>query len=260
MNKKTYQFLMDLTHNPFYASLLKRTAESRASRWIIPSFSNIFAVNKEESAKEIGQFTSLQDFFTRRLKEGSRPVSMLEKSFVSPVDGTLTAVGEISETQTFEVKGKIHDLHTLLRRKDKIERYSGGSFGIFYLSPSEYHRIHSPAAGKVISRWALGEFSEPVNDLAFQFGVQPLASNYRLITELETSAGRIAVVKVGALNVNSVHYTHVNNELAKGEDFAYFGFGSSVVLLFEPQMVKWTAEINAFLRQGEAIGFSKMHH
>ncbi|SDN44874.1 archaetidylserine decarboxylase [Alkalicoccus daliensis] len=257
MKKKTYQLLMDLTHNPLYASVLKRSVESRLSRWIVPSFAKTFKINEEEAEKQINDFYSLQDFFTRHLKEGSRPVSMLEKAVVSPVDGSMTAAGEISPAQTFEVKGMIHDLHTLLRRPDKITRYAGGSYGIFYLSPREYHRIHAPVSGKVISRWALGEFSEPVNDLAFQFGVQPLSSNYRLITEIQTETGKVAVVKIGALNVNSVHYAHLHDEMQKGEEFAYFGFGSTVILLFEPGMIKWTKEQGSVLKQGEAFCFLK---
>jgi phosphatidylserine decarboxylase len=257
MKKETYRLLMDLSHNPFYAFLLKKMAESGASRYLITSFADTFNINKAELAEELKQYGSLQEFFMRELKPGSRPVSQLEKSVVSPVDGVLTACGELTADDHFSVKGKEHSLASLLRIEKKVEKYAGGTYGVFYLSPKEYHRIHSPAEGIVTARWALGDYSEPVNDLAFQFGIQPLASNYRLITEMDTPGGRLAVVKVGALNVNSVHYTHTRRELTKGEEFASFGFGSSVILLAEPGVMKWSREEGDFLKQGEAAGFFK---
>jgi phosphatidylserine decarboxylase len=254
MKKETYRLIMDLTHNPFYTSVLKGFASSSLSKPFIRRFSNTYGINIAEAEKPIGEYKTLQEFFSRSLKESSRPVSPINNSVASPVDGDLTAAGNIDAYDTFLVKGKVHDLYTLLRREDKVKRYSGGDFGVFYLSPQDYHRIHSPLDGEVISRWALGEYSEPVNSLAFKFGVQPLASNYRLITEIYTSFGYVCIVKVGALNVNSVKYTHLSRMLEKGEEFASFGFGSSVIVLFEPGSIEINKQEGSFLRQGEVFG------
>ncbi|WP_147802975.1 archaetidylserine decarboxylase [Alkalicoccus halolimnae] len=256
MKKETYRLIMDLTHNPFYTSVLKGFASSCWSKPFIRRFSNTYGINIAEAGKPIEEYKTLQEFFSRSLKENSRPVSPVKNSVVSPVDGYLTAAGNIEAQDTFTVKGKVHDLYTLLRREDKVNRYSGGTFGVFYLSPQDYHRIHSPLDGKVISRWALGEYSEPVNSLAFKFGVQPLASNYRLITEISTAFGYVCIVKVGALNVNSVYYTHLNSQVEKGEEFAGFSFGSSVIVLFEPGRIALNKEEGAFLRQGEVFGLT----
>ncbi|PRO65067.1 archaetidylserine decarboxylase [Alkalicoccus urumqiensis] len=257
MKKTTYQLLMDLTHQPLYTAILKRSAASPLSRWLIPSFAKTYQIPLAEAEKPWRDYASLQEFFSRRLHE-PRPVTGISQACASPVDGAVTAVGTLDEDVQFSVKGKVHDIQTLLSVSDSVSRYSGGAFIVLYLAPSDYHRIHAPLTGSVVRRYALGEYSEPVNDLGLRFGIQPLASNYRLITELETAAGRCAVVKVGALNVNTVEYTHMEDSLVKGGEFARFAFGSTVILLFEPERMSWKVNEGDHVKQGETIGhFSK---
>ncbi|MDV2887664.1 phosphatidylserine decarboxylase, partial [Alkalihalophilus pseudofirmus] len=98
---------------------------------------------------------------------------------------------------------------------------------------SHYHRIHSPVDGTVTKQWTLGRKSYPVNKWGIKYGVRTLAKNYRVITEVKTVTGHVAIVKVGAMFVNSIETTYKGSELVKGKEMAYFTFGSTVVLLFE---------------------------
>ncbi|NJP36530.1 phosphatidylserine decarboxylase [Alkalicoccus luteus] len=253
MNKQLYTAMLELTHNPLYAKVLQSFVRSRASSLLIPGFIKTFQVDMADYLEDPGSYRSLQEFFTRHTLEGTRPVTMLEKTIASPVDGVLTASGSLRGDGHFYVKGVRHSLETMLAVTGAGERYQNGSFAVFYLSPKEYHRIHAPSSGRVLKRWAAGEYSEPVNDMAFLLGRTPLADNYRLMTEMEGEAGRFITAKVGALNVNSVMPSSLQDSFEKGEEMAAFGFGSSVVLLYDRPDVRWKKEAGTFVRQGEAI-------
>lgn len=183
--------------------------------------------------KELAEFSTLHELFTRRLKPGARPVHDAPKAVVSPVDGVIEDIGVIQENSEMEVKGKIYSVAEMLGDHEILGKYVNGKYIILYLSPSNYHRIHSPATGMVTKQWVLGRKSYPVNRLGLKYGVRPLAKNYRVITELKTDYGYLTIVKVGAMFVNSIEITHGGAEIKKGDEMAYFSFGSTVVLLFE---------------------------
>lgn len=249
--------MLELTHNPLYTVLLKRFSQGKLSRRVIPSFSKAFNINEEEIEKHVSQFESLSDFFSRKLKEGSREISESARDIVSPVDGVLTEAGKITKDKSFFVKGHRHSLKTMLGLDTSVKRFAEGDYCVLYLSPKDYHRIHSPCKGKITGRWALGKYSHPVNALGFRFGKEPLATNYRLITELKHDEKHVALVKVGALNVNSVHPVHVEESIDKGDDMAYFSFGSTVVLVFERNSVRFHERVlqgELTVKQGETIG------
>ena len=147
----------------------------------------------------------------------------------------------------------------MLGDNDVLQKYIGGVYVLLYLSPSHYHRIHAPVTGEVVKRWSLGKNSYPVNQLGMKYGKAPLSKNYRLITELKTDVGSVAVVKVGAMFVNSIEITNESSRLRKGEEFSYFSFGSTIVLLFEKDTFKVNADLNPHseVKYGEFIG--EMH-
>ncbi|MCE7794161.1 phosphatidylserine decarboxylase [Salipaludibacillus sp. CUR1] len=258
MKKEFYRLMLGLTNNSFYNSIIKEFTNKRVSKILIPSFSKTFGINAEELARPYSDYKSLSDFFSRELKEGARQLSEMENDVVSPVDGVISEAGTVTEDMSFPVKGKKHSLKTMLGLEEAVNRYAGGEYCVFYLSPKDYHRIHAPYYGTVLRRWALGKYSEPVNALGFHFGKEPLATNYRLVTEMKHDGGRMAIVKVGALNVNSIHPVHVDKAVVeKGREMAYFSFGSSVVLLFEPGTVAIKEELKGKVtpvKQGETIG------
>lgn len=257
MKKNLYKLMLELTHNRMYSNSIRKFTQLKVSKWIIPSFARTFNINEEEMAINLKGYASLNDFFSRKLKEGSRTVSSSVQEIASPVDGVVKDVGQITEDKQFHVKGKAHSLQTMLGLDSAVERFKNAEYCVLYLSPKDYHRIHSPCQGNVNKRWALGTYSEPVNAMGLHYGKEPLATNYRLITELTHRDRHVAIIKVGALNVNSVHPSHQENSLEKGEEMAFFSFGSTVILLFEANSMVFNKSMmhgETVVKQGESIG------
>ncbi len=204
--------------------------------------------------KSIKQYSHLHELFIRNLKEGARPVDSSSRAFVSPVDGVVAQYGVLENETLFHVKGQTYNIEEMLGSKEASKPYLNGRYFILYLSPSHYHRIHSPVAGSIIRQWQLGGKSYPVNELGLRYGKKPLSRNYRLITELEVSQRQLALVKVGAMNVNTIEVTHSDNELQKGDEIGYFSFGSTVVLLCEHGLIQdVSVHENAEVKVGQKI-------
>lgn len=206
--------------------------------------------------KQLHEFSTLHDLFIRQLKKGARKIDQHSKSVVSPVDAVIEDIGIIKETSEMEVKGKIYSVVEMLGDPLSVQKYLNGTYIILYLSPSHYHRIHSPVAGKVVKQWSLGSKSYPVNKWGLKYGKKTLSKNYRVITEVKTDFGMAAIVKVGAMFVNSIELIHTGEHLKKGEEMAYFSFGSTVILLFEKGSFQINSLINTphEIKIGEKIG------
>ncbi|MFL6558568.1 MAG: phosphatidylserine decarboxylase, partial [Bacillus sp. (in: firmicutes)] len=202
------------------------------------------------------EYPTLHDLFVRTLKKDAREIDKSEDAVVSPVDAVIEDVGPINESSEILVKGKIYSIQEMLGDNELLAKYINGTYMILYLSPSHYHRIHSPINGMVTKQWKLGSKSYPVNKLGLKYGVRTLAKNYRVITEVKTNYGHVAIVKVGAMFVNSIETTHKGERLEKGGEMAYFSFGSTVVLLFEKDIFQMEATLYTpkEIKVGEKIG------
>ncbi len=233
-----YRLMIELTNGRLSSFLLRKFATSRISRLIIPSFVKTYKINLAETEKSLGDYPTLHDLFVRKLKQDARLTDAHPLSIVSPVDGVIEDMGEISNTNEITVKEKTYSIAEMLGNEAVFNKYIEGFYMIIYLSPSNYHRIHSPANGEIVNSWKLGTKSYPVNKLGLRFGNRPLSKNYRRITEIKNEHGHLAVVKVGAMFVNSIEIVHEGEKITKGEELAYFTFGSTVVLLFEKGMFK----------------------
>lgn len=259
VKEKLYQSLIELTNGRWTSSLLRKFANSKVSRRIVPSFAKQYKINLDEMERPIHEYTSLHDFFTRALMQGAREINGDEGTVVSPVDAVLEDSGVIQEDSTFKVKGKVYSVEEMLGSAKETEKYLGGRYMVLYLSPSHYHRIHSPVDGMVTRMYTLGQKSYPVNKWGMTLGKHPLSKNYREITEVRHPGGFLSVVKVGAMFVNSIERTHSGDTLYKGEEIGYFSFGSTVVLLFEKET--FSPSIIGNLPQpvhvGETIGYIK---
>lgn len=115
----------------------------------------------------------------------SRPIDREFNSIISPVDATIETFGDITGDGLFYVKQKTYTLQDMLGSEKIASSFQNGKYIILYLSPAEYHRIHSPVDGKVLSQYSLGEKSYPVNKWGLQYGKQTISGNYRMLTELE---------------------------------------------------------------------------
>lgn len=256
MFQSIYRLLIELTNGKWTSAILHKFAKSNSSKRIIPSFAKTYNINQEEMEKPIGEYENLHQFFIRNLKEGARRIDEDPMSVVSPVDSVIEEVGQIAADKTILVKGKVYSISEMLGSDEAMARYEQGTYMIFYLSPSHYHQIHSPVTGEVINQWTLGLKSYPVNKMGLKYGNYPLSKNYRKITEIRHQAGMAAVIKVGAMFVNSIETTHDGQKVDKGEQMAYFTFGSTVVLLFEKDSINLVPQITPpyHIKYGEKIG------
>ncbi|KXG11359.1 Phosphatidylserine decarboxylase proenzyme [Anoxybacillus sp. P3H1B] len=259
MLKWLYRFMIELTNHAVSSKFIAFFTKSRLSAWLIPSYAKIYRINQEEMEKSLNHYKTLQQLFIRKLKEGARPIDEAEDSIISPVDAVIEDIGIISEQKDITVKGKQYSIPEMLGSDALAEKYLNGLFVILYLSPSHYHRIHSPISGVVTRQWSLGAKSYPVNRLGLKYGRRPLSKNYRMITEVNSDGKHVAIVKVGAMFVNSIELTHPHDQLIKGQEMAYFSFGSTVVLLFEKDSVEIDSRMTVpmAIKVGERIGFWK---
>ncbi|GAX88680.1 archaetidylserine decarboxylase [Effusibacillus lacus] len=248
-------------------------AKSPVSRFLIPFYARFFQVDLEEAEKPIGEYQSLTEFFTRRLRAGARPVAAGEDILTAPVDGVVSQFGLIQEGTLLQAKGVTYSLEQLLGDARKAESYEGGMYLTIYLSPRDYHRIHTCLKGTVSGYSYIPGSLYPVNPLGVRNVPGLFARNERLTTYLTSPFGEYAIVKVGATIVGSVQVvydkklsTNVRNGqpahetvngplLEKGDELGLFRFGSTVVCLFQPGMAKLDPlQEGQFVRMGERIG------
>ncbi|MEK4230077.1 phosphatidylserine decarboxylase [Solibacillus sp. FSL H8-0538] len=256
MKEKVYQSLIELTNGETSSKLLQAVAQSTFSKKFIRSYSKVYGINIEEVSNKIDSFSSLHDFFVRTLKQEARTIAQGHNVFASPVDGKVEAYGDIVDGMTFYVKNKPYSLLDLLGSEVQSARYRDGKFIVFYLSPADYHRIHSPIDAHVVRQYILGQKSYPVNQWGLAYGKKPISQNYRMISEIEYAENTLAAfIKVGATFVNSIKLTNTTEQWNKGDEVGYFSFGSTVVMLFEPQSVTFSKNVKqgCAIRMGEAF-------
>ncbi|TDB48636.1 MULTISPECIES: archaetidylserine decarboxylase [Bacillaceae] len=247
---------------------------SSISRRIIKPYSKIYRINLDEMDQPLDSYPNFTAFFTRTLKAEARQVAANPYTLASPVDGKVAEYGDIKEGTLIQAKGIDYRVEQLLGcTKEEAEKFDGGTFLTIYLSPSDYHRIHMPLAGEVTKATYIPGRLFPVNRIGVEHVPGLFTKNERLVTYIDTKAGQVALVKVGAFIVGSVqvpygnHTTNVkygkyyttsvsNAFYEKGEEVGLFEFGSTVVLLFEKDKVKLakTLQNGTKLKYGEAIG------
>lgn len=254
--QKGYRLFIELSNRKLLSLFLKKFTTSGASRFLIPSFIKLYQINIQEMEKELEEYRTLHELFVRRLREGSREVDSAPDSVVSPVDSVAENGGGISRNLTVTVKGLTYSISEMVGGEEAAQKYEGGYYLILYLSPSHYHRIHSPVSGKVVSQWELGSRSYPVNKWGLRYGKHPLSKNYRVISEIKSGDNTVAVIKVGAMNINTIEWTADREEVKKGQELGYFSFGSTVVLLFEKDsfIPDGTLSLPKEVKVGERLG------
>ncbi len=208
-------------------------------------------IDLSESEKEAGQYHSLNDFFTRRLKEGIHTFDLADNDICSTADGRLSEFGKIREGTLIQAKGRHFGVAEFLDSGREAQRFDGGHFVTVYLSPSDYHRVHVPIAGVVDGVSYIPGHLFPVNPLAVGHIDKLFAVNERLIVYLNTDIGRVAVVMVGATCVGRMSLSFgdlkTNQSFRKRKDYndydgielqtcaemGMFNLGSTVVVLIE---------------------------
>ncbi|HEU4779478.1 MAG TPA: archaetidylserine decarboxylase [Steroidobacteraceae bacterium] len=223
-------------------------------------------------------YASFNEFFTRALRPGTRPLDVDPKAIVSPVDGTVSEAGALNADRLLQAKGHEYSLRALLAGNAAWERtFAGGTFATIYLAPYNYHRIHMALAGELREAFYVPGDLFSVNRTTAQLVPGLFSRNERVFCGFDAGGMPWAIILVGALNVGSMATVWhgdvtprkvrdltalpVNDvlapvELAKGEEMARFNMGSTVILLFPPGAAQWDAKLEAgtTLRMGERIG------
>jgi len=244
---------------------------------LITMFIKSYNINMAEAKhKNARDFKTFNDFFTRELEDGARPINSDDNSLCYPVDGAISQQGDIVEGQLIQAKGFNYSLTSLLGGDSKTaEPFQGGKFSCIYLAPKDYHRIHMPIAA------TLREMIYVPGDL---FSVNPLtannvpnlfARNERVVTIFDTEHGAMAMVLVGATIVASIETTWAGTitppagkdifrwqypaegntaiKFNKGDEMGRFKLGSTVVSTFAADMIEFNkqAKSETITRLGE---------
>ncbi|MBX7116463.1 MAG: archaetidylserine decarboxylase [Myxococcaceae bacterium] len=277
MRDETFMTLMRLLPRSAVSTTVGRLTRvpvpSSVHQMAMRAFVRSYQVNMDEAEGGIENYPTFAQFFTRRLKPGARTIDADPNVVASPVDGTVSEVGEIHDGQCVQAKGVYFPVGELLGDHADARVFEGGQYATLYLAPRDYHRIHSPLEGKITGyRYLPGEFW-PVNPASVRLKDALFAINERLVTWLDTAWGKVAVVAVGATCVSRIHMsydaivTHTGNPrksrtyerpiaVEKGGELGMFEMGSTVILLFEPGRVKWDSSLvsGTKLLLGQRIG------
>ena len=256
------------------AGLVASAEWGALTTWIIQRFVKRYNVNMSEAAHaDPAHYKSFNEFFTRPLKDGARPLASSE--WICPVDGAISQCGAIEHDQIFQAKGHHYSTRALVGGDATLAaQFQNGQFATLYLSPRDYHRIHMPIAGKLLRMIHVPGDLFSVNPTTAR-GVPGLfARNERVVCEFETEKGPMVLVLVGATIVGSMatvwhgqvnpprpgtvrewRYDTNNVHLQKGEEMGRFLLGSTVVMLFPENSIQLPADWASTrpLQMGEAM-------
>ena len=230
------RILLSLLINPTVSKFGGFLMDSGISRFLIPSFirSNNICLDEYKDEK----YKSFNDFFTRKLKEGARPISTDMSEVIAPGDGKLTAY-PITGDSVFMIKDSLYDVSGLLQDRQLANEFIGGTCLIFRLMPDDYHRYCYIDDGEVISSKKIKGVLHTVRPIVLQ-QYNIYTQNAREYEVLQTkNFGKVIQMEVGALFVGRI-VNHVRNGTFKrGEEKGMFEFGgSTVVMLFQKDMIK----------------------
>lgn len=230
------------------------------SRRLIPYYIKHFQIDLTPVKKPLDQFENLLDFFVREYHQNARPIDPRQDVIVSPVDGAVSQIGTIEDGMLLQAKGISYSVLELLGgNEEHTKRFLGGKFVTIYLSPRDYHRIHMPIQGEISEITYIPGKLYPVNKLGVRLIPGLFAKNERVISYITSPIGIVALIKVGATNVGSIRVTfdekivtnprrrqkvkHIHyakpQRMRKGDELGRFEFGSTVILLFEPNKIEW---------------------
>jgi len=229
----------------------------------LDSFINNPEYKIEDYIKGPGGWLSYNQFLARQLKPGKRPIAERcnDNIIVSPADSTFMGKWEIADDSTITVKGETYSIKTLLDGSHYKDSFNKGIFTHSFLAITDYHRFHVPVSGiikevkKIPATTWITEAKktdgslENIDDIGFQF------THTRAHIIIESPVGLVAVIPVGMGHISSVVITaEEETQLVKGDEFGYFAFGGSDIIMLFEKPVKLIANTGTHYKQGEKIG------
>lgn len=264
----TLSRLMGKLANSHYAPL---------KNFMIRHYVQFYKVDMSEALEpDITSYSNFNNFFIRHLRPDARPIANDMQTIISPADGTISQIGNITDGRIIQAKNYDYSVLDLLGGDAaRAETFRDGNFMTAYLSPRDYHRVHMPISGTL---------KEMIYVPGKLFSVQPatveridnlFARNERMIAMFNTELGPMAMIMVGAINVASIHtawhgqvtppatraiqnwrYPNTMNiHLKRADEMGYFQLGSTVIVLFAKNAIQWTPDLTAgnIIKFGQAI-------
>lgn len=245
---------------------------------VITWFVKRYQVNMQEAENpDISSYKTFNDFFTRALKNGARPIA--KANFICPVDGAISQFGQIRQNQIFQAKGHNYTTLALVAGNAPLaNQFVNGHFACLYLSPRDYHRIHMPCDGRLMSMTYVPGDLFSVNPTTAENVPNLFARNERVVCEFTSEKhGTFVMVLVGATIVGSMatvwhgvvnpprsktvqhwQYSQQDINLKQGEEMGRFLLGSTVVMLFQKEVLSFNPNWQPaqFIQLGEVMGNS----
>ena len=271
----TQQYLLPKKLLTRFAGLVAGARMGGLTQWIVRRFVAKYQVDMGEAADpRIESYATFNDFFTRALREGARPIAAAP--FVCPVDAAISQFGPIEHDQLFQAKGHSYSTRALVGGDQALaHRFDQGHFATLYLAPKDYHRIHMPCEGRLKRMIYIPGDLFSVNPLTARHVPGLFARNERVVCEFECAHGPMVMVLVGATIVGSMatvwhgvvnpprtseprewRYDDQQIVLGKGEEMGRFLLGSTVVMLFPQNTLSFTPDWAPTrpVRLGESMG------
>lgn len=244
----------------------------------IKLISKLYKIDLTEAVEQdINNYPDFNHFFTRALKPESRPIYPGEQVWVSPADGVISQSGEIKGNRMIQAKCHDYTVEALVGGDiHYAAQFNNGDFAVIYLSPKDYHRVHMPISGKLVSMTYVPGDLFAVNPSTVSLVPGLFARNERLVLRFETEQGPFCMVMVGAIFVGSMEtvfqgkitppyaptlqhwdYRHEPHHFAKGDEIGRFNMGSTVILLTPENQFPLLGKLEQerFIKMGEAFEF-----
>ena len=245
-----------------YGNRMDRPSSTRKIQPFVEEF------NVDMSTAQKQEFSSFNDFFTRKLKINARPVDTNSTVAVSPADGKIFAYANISNSD-FIIKGYRFNIFSFLNNARLARKYLDGTLVIIRLAPFDYHRFHFPVSGSVSPITRIEGDYYSVNPLALHKMIEIFCLNKREYCIISNPLfGDVVMAEVGATMVGSIIQTYTGNLVIKGEEKGYFKFGgSTVVLLLEKNKIRIDEDLlintskgyETMIKEGERIGVAMIN-
>lgn len=257
-NNSVGRILLKVAINPVFSKIGGWYNDTGLSKGRIKPFIKKNGIIMDDFEEK--EYENFNSFFSRKIKEGRRPVDMSEESFVSPADSKLS-VYDISEDNLVNIKGTNYKLSHLVGDKVNMEDYQGGKCLVFRLSVDDYHRYIFPDYGRVTKRYSIKGKLHTVSSISKDYKIYK--ENSRVVNVMKTeNFGKVICIEVGALLVGKI-VNHPIRAFEKGMEKGYFKLGgSTVVMLLQKDKVELDEDIidvtsrgiEVKIRMGERIG------
>jgi phosphatidylserine decarboxylase len=280
LSQQINAFAQSLLPHHLLSRLMQVFTESTFEPWknfAIKLIIKHYQVNMSEAINSDPTFyTHFNDFFTRTLKPGSRPICPEPHAVISPADGAISQIGTIDQGQIIQAKGKSFSAQTLLGGDPATaEIFKNGQFVTIYLSPKDYHRLHMPIAGTLKEMIHIPGRLFSVNTATTAAVHNLFARNERVVTIYETKTGPMALIQVGAIFVSSIEtvwhgvvtppsakeirrwqYPDNPPTLNLAEEMGRFNMGSTIIVLFGQDQMNWLSNLKAGdeIQLGQQLG------